>query len=85
MCFISISFKFSLFDFYYSAETLNLFVVALLVVLVLVLMRDFQRYFGTTEGDEGFENNRLCYKKPVQVENEGSLLKSRNELSETGE
>lgn len=56
----------------------------MLVVLVLLLLPKCQRYFGTTVSDGGLENNRLCYKKPVQVENEDSSVKSPNKLSEIG-
>ena len=84
MCFITINFKFNLFNSYTSTETANLFVVALIVALVFVVMQQCRRFFAPSKGDEGFMTHRRCfYKKPIPEENEESFWKVRNRFFST--
>lgn len=80
MCFITINFKFNLFDYNNLQEItplLNVFIVAVVVVLVFVVIREGGRLFFTPSS---FANDPGCYKKPVPEENEENSWQVRKTL-----
>ena len=80
MCFITINFKFNLFDYNNLQEItplLNVFIVAVVVVLVFVVIREGGRLFFTPSASA---NCPGCYKKPVPEENEENSWQVRKTL-----
>ena len=81
MCFITINFKFNLFDYNNLQEItplLNVFIVAVLVGIVFVVIREGGRLFFAPSVSANYP---VCYKKPIPEENEeNSAWKVRKTL-----
>ena len=81
MCFITINLKFNLFDYNNLQDMtplLNVFIVAVVVVLVFVVIREGGRLFFTPSTSA---NCPGCYKKPVPEENEENSWQVRKRCS----